>query len=326
MNNKIRKQNIEKLLFFDIETIRRNKELDINSKEYDLYSWKLRDKETSKLPPSNEVLKHYKLNGALDPVFNKIVCISVGFVSGKTLYVKSFTGEQKDIIEQFYILLNNTGLIPSGFNVINFDSPTIRLKALESGVDLNLIGERYNDVGQKPWLLEDAFVDLMPLTKGTYYYNLSLDAMCFLAGINTPKDDISGADVSRVYWEEENGISRISEYCKKDVVAVAKLFCALQGNKDFIEEVVDRTENKEESFVEELPLLQRIFSTKEITEKEKTELKSLISKTKLTKKDKDIVFDLVRASMADIDKNFGKIVNEQEVDKIISQLKEEFVS
>ena len=323
MNNKIRKQNIEKLLFFDIETTRRNKELDVNSKEYDLYAWKLRDKETSKLPPSNEVLEHYKLNGALDPVFNKIVCISVGFVSGKTLYVKSFTGEQKDIIEQFYILLNSTGLIPSGFNVINFDAPVTRLKALESGVDLNLIGERYNDVGQKPWDLESAFVDLMPLTKGTYYYNMSLDAMCFLAGVETPKDDISGADVSRVYWEEENGIYRISEYCKKDVIAVAKLFCALQGNKDFIEEVIDRTENKEEVFVEELPLLQRIFTTKEITEKEKTELKSLISKTKLTKKEKEIVLDLVRASMADLDNNFGAVKNSKQIDEIINQLKTE---
>ena len=293
MNNKIRKQNIEKLLFFDIETTRRNKELDLNSKEYDLYAWKLRDKETSKLPPSDEVLEHYKLNGALDPVFNKIVCISVGFVSGKTLYVKSFTGEQKDIIEQFYILLNSTGLIPSGFNVINFDAPVTRLKALESGVDLNLIGECYNDVGQKPWDLESAFVDLMPLTKGTYYYNLSLDAMCFLAGVETPKDDISGADVSRVYWEEENGISRISEYCKKDVIAVAKLFCALQGNKDFIEEVIDRTENKGEVFVEEAPLLQRIYKAEFIDETTKNSIKEKLSKKKLTKKDKEYLEDIL---------------------------------
>ena len=75
MNNRVRKQDLEKLLFLDIETTRRNDVLDINSKEYDLYAWKLRDKETSKLPPANEVLEHYKLNGALDPAFNKIVCI-----------------------------------------------------------------------------------------------------------------------------------------------------------------------------------------------------------------------------------------------------------
>lgn len=322
MNNKIRKQNIEKLLFFDIETCRRSKVLDINSKEYDLYAWKLRDKETSKLPPSDEVIKHYELNGALDPVFNKIVCISVGFINGKTLYVKSFTGEQKEIIEQFYNLLNSTGFIPSGFNVINFDSPTIRLKALESGVDLTLIGERYNDVGQKPWLLEDAFVDLMPITKGTYYYNLSLDAMCFLAGIETPKDDISGADVSRVYWEEENGISRISEYCKKDVIAVAKLFCALQGNKDYIENVVDRTELP----VKKLSLLEQIFAQKTITEKIKEQLKQTLSKSKITKKEKEIVFDLIRASLAEIDVNFGKVVNSKQIDEIINQLKTELES
>ena len=126
MNNKVRRQDLEKLLFLDIETVRRNKELEINSKEYDLYAWKLRDKETSKLPPSNEVLEHYKLNGALYPEFNKIICITIGFIKGNTLHLKSLTGEQKEIIEQFYGILNSTGFIPCGHNIIQFDLPTIR--------------------------------------------------------------------------------------------------------------------------------------------------------------------------------------------------------
>ena len=139
MNNKVRKQDLEKLLFFDCETIRRNRELSVNSKEYDLYAWKLRDKETSKLPPQEDVLKHYELSGALDPTFNRIVCITVGFIKGTTLYVKSLTGEQKDIIEQFYSMLNSTGFTPAGHNIIQFDMPTIRLKAFESGVDLSIL-------------------------------------------------------------------------------------------------------------------------------------------------------------------------------------------
>lgn len=323
MNNKIRKQDLEKLLVFDIETVRRNKELDINSKEYDLYAWKLRDKETSKLPPSNEVLEHYKLNGALDPVFNRIVCISVGFIKDKTIYLKSFTGEQKTIIEDFYNLLNSTGFIPTGFNVINFDSPTIRLKALESGVDLSLIGERYNDVGQKPWTLEDAFVDLMPLTKGTYYHNLSLDAMCFLAGVDTPKDGISGADVSRVFWEED-GLDRISTYCKKDVKAVADLLCVLQGKRGYIENVVDRDlEVSAQPLVEKQPLLKRIFAQKDLTEENKKELLNLLKAKKLLKKDKEKVLTLISASLAEINQDFGKITNQSQIDEIINQLREE---
>lgn len=103
MNSKVRRQDLEKLLFFDVETVRRNKELNINSKEYDLYAWKLRDKETSKLPPSEDVLKHYELNGALDPTFNKIVCITVGFIKGTTLYLKSLTGNKKILLNSFIL-------------------------------------------------------------------------------------------------------------------------------------------------------------------------------------------------------------------------------
>lgn len=317
MNSKVKKQDIEKLLFLDIETARRNKVLDINSKEYDLYAWKLRDKETSKLPPSHEVITHYELNGALDPTFNKIVCISVGFISGTTLYLKSFTGDQKEIITEFYKLLNSTGFIPCGHNIISFDMPTIRLKAFESDVDLELLLDKYSDSQQKPWVLSDNFMDTMDITKGTYYYNLSLDAMCMLGGIDTPKDDISGADVSRVYYEE--GVERISTYCKKDVKAVAELFCALQGKKGFITESVDKNQTTDlQPFVQEQSLLEHMFATKKI---ETEEILKLLKNKKPTKKEKEIIFDLVKASLSEIDSNFGKIINEKEIDKVIEELK-----
>ena len=49
-----------------------------------------------------------------------------------------------------------------------------------------------------------------------------------ILGIPTPKDDISGADVARVYYEDKD-IERIATYCKKDVVATAQLFLRLRG-------------------------------------------------------------------------------------------------
>lgn len=278
MNSKVRRQDLEKLLFFDCETVRRNKELVVASKEYSLYAWKLRDKETSELPKEDTVLKHYELSGALDPTFNKIVCITVGYIKGTTLYLKSLIGEQKEVIEEFYGILNSTGFIPCGHNIIQFDMPTIRLKAFESGVDLELLSDKYSDSQQKPWVLADNFMDTMDITKGTYYYNLSLDAMCMLAGIDTPKDGISGADVSRVYYEVENGLQIISDYCKKDVKAVAELFCSLQGKNGFITNIVDR--NIEiagaQTFVEELPLLQKIHTSGTFTEEIKNQVEKLI--------------------------------------------------
>jgi predicted PolB exonuclease-like 3'-5' exonuclease len=47
-------------------------------------------------------------------------------------------------------------------------------------------------------------------------------------GIPTPKDDISGADVARVYYEEQD-LQRIMVYCEKDVVALIQLYLRLQG-------------------------------------------------------------------------------------------------
>ena len=41
-------------------------------------------------------------------------------------------------------------------------------------------------------------------------------------GIPTPKDDINGSEVGRVYWQE-NDLERIKTYCQKDVLAIAQL-------------------------------------------------------------------------------------------------------
>jgi hypothetical protein len=45
--------------------------------------------------------------------------------------------------------------------------------------------------------------------------------------IPTPKDDISGADVARVYYED-NDLERIKIYCEKDVIALIQLFLKMR--------------------------------------------------------------------------------------------------
>jgi len=41
-------------------------------------------------------------------------------------------------------------------------------------------------------------------------------------GIPSPKDDIDGSEVARVYYVEKN-IDRIVTYCEKDVVTIAQV-------------------------------------------------------------------------------------------------------
>lgn len=300
MNNKVRNIDIEKLLFFDIETVRRNDVLDLDSKEFELYAWSLRDKVTSEIPDNDYVQNHYKLNGGLKPEFNKIVCISVGFVQGDTLYYKALVGDQKKIIEDFYGILNSTGLVPCGHNIIAFDMPTVRFKAFEEGIDLKLLPEKFNDVGQKPWTISDNFVDTMDLTKGTYYNGVSLDSLCMMANVNSPKGDIKGSDVSRVYYEE--GVERIARYCNNDIIATAEVFCALQGNRGFIKSFVDRSLSEE---VVEKPTVYDTISNRGSILPEECEYFIKTSRD-MTKKDKEGLIKIIMASLGKAKKDLDQ--------------------
>jgi hypothetical protein len=81
--------------------------------------------------------------------------------------------------------------------------------------------------GKKPW--EVNHFDTMELWKfGDYKSYTSLELLAALFAITTPKDDIDGSDVSKVYWEEHD-LPRIVTYCQKDVKTIVDLFLRFQG-------------------------------------------------------------------------------------------------
>jgi len=83
--------------------------------------------------------------------------------------------------------------------------------------------------GLKPW--EVGHLDTMNLWSfGDRKAFTSLALLTHILGIPTPKDDITGADVARVYYEEQ-GLDRIATYCKKDVVATTQVFLRLTGRE-----------------------------------------------------------------------------------------------
>ncbi|MFW5944087.1 MAG: 3'-5' exonuclease, partial [Bacteroidota bacterium] len=83
----------------------------------------------------------------------------------------------------------------------------------------------------------------MELWKFVDYKNYtSLDLLAYKFGIATPKDDIDGSMVGKIYWEEKD-LSRIVRYCEKDAITVAQLFLCYRGieliDQDHIEYVTD---------------------------------------------------------------------------------------
>lgn len=165
--------------------------------------------------------------------FGKIVCISVGFVrataTGRQMFIKSFRHEDEEtLLRQFVRLLedsyNTADKRLCGHNSKEFDIPYICRRLLINGIRLPNI---LNLAGKKPWEIQH--LDTMELWKfGDFKAYTSLALLCHVFRIPTPKDDISGADVARVYYEE-NDLERISRYCEKDVVALIQLFLRMNG-------------------------------------------------------------------------------------------------
>ena len=94
-----------------------------------------------------------------------------------------------------------------------------------------------NIAGKKPW--EIKHIDTMEQWKfGDYKNYTSLDLLTYVFDIPTPKDDIDGSMVAKVYYEDQN-LERIVSYCEKDVVATIQLFRRYQGkpliSEDFIQ-------------------------------------------------------------------------------------------
>jgi 3'-5' exonuclease len=171
--------------------------------------------------------------------FGKIVCISVGFVrstaTGRVMHLKSFFHDDEEtLLRQFSRLLEDNYNTPNkllcGHNSKEFDIPFICRRMLINGIRLPNI---LNLAGKKPWEIQH--LDTMELWKfGDYKAYTSLALLCNVFKIPTPKDDISGADVARVYYEE-NDLPRIKKYCEKDVVALIQLFMRMNG-EDLIDE------------------------------------------------------------------------------------------
>ena len=93
--------------------------------------------------------------------------------------------------------------------------------------------KKLNLFGKKPW--EIPHLDTMELWKfGDYKHYSSLKLLTSILGIPSPKDDIDGSEVAKVYYEEKN-LKRIVEYCEKDTIAVAQLVLRF-NNEELLEE------------------------------------------------------------------------------------------
>ena len=311
--------NENDLCFYDIETARAVEILKEGTPIYDAWKYKARyQNELNKKTGLEYTLEEYYYEKApLYAPFGKVVTIVVGRIKDNKIYLKSYASyNEKELLENFnrdleLVYQNNPKTRFVSFNGVGFDTPYLEKRSIINGVKpSNLLQESH----LQPWLVTQ--LDLSKIWKGNAFYPDSLVAVATALGLPSPKDALDGSEVSNAFYDKR--LPEIVKYCLKDVETTARVYRKLAFLPD-LEQGFETIGGDIE--VEELPLLQKLFTTKTITKEDKEQIKEILTKNKLSKKEKDIIFDLVKASLSEIDVNFGSIKNDKEINKMIEELK-----
>lgn len=275
MNTQIQNTNENEVLFFDIEVARRSKELLVDSLEYELFQKKTRDRKTGEYLEHNELIKEYNTKASLTMNYGVIVAIGVGFIKDNSVYIKSLKGDESCIIKDFCQIAAKFKYL-CGSNIIGYDLPMITNYGWRHFNMANLLPDRFITNGKKPWNMNNV-IDLMDVYRGTHYANSSVEELCYHFNVHTPKTEMCGADVSDTYWED--GVDKIIEYVKGDVLSSVNIFRRMRG-KDVFDSLVDR--DIDEAILEE--------------KEEKNILSKLISGENVTKKEVEAMLEKLKAS------------------------------
>ncbi|GAA3572903.1 3'-5' exonuclease [Snuella lapsa] len=226
----ISKLNLENILFLDIETVPETQHFtDLDSTKKLLWEQKTQYQRKDEFTP-----EEFYDRAGIWAEFGKIVCISVGHFSfqaeDRTFRVTSFHGDEIRLLKDFKNLLishfSQTKHLLCAHNGKEFDFPYIARRMIINNIELPY---KLNLFGKKPW--EVPHLDTLELWKfGDYKAYTSLKLLTNVLGIPSPKDDIDGSEVYRVYYEEQD-IDRIIIYCEKDTIAVAQILLRLRGDK-----------------------------------------------------------------------------------------------
>jgi 3'-5' exonuclease len=215
---------LENILFLDIETVPQHPSFDLLNKPWqELWERKASHLKKEENETAGDIYNH----AGIYAEFGKIICISVGIFSSqngmRTFRIKSFfSDDEKELLLDFAQLLNQRYNKPQhllcGHNGKEFDFPYLSRRMLVNGIKLPDI---LNTATKKPW--EVQHLDTMELWKfGDYKSYTPLNLLALIFNIPSPKDDIDGSMVWKIYWQEKD-LKRIVTYCQKDVITVAQI-------------------------------------------------------------------------------------------------------
>jgi len=227
--------SIQGIYFLDIETV---PDMRVQMPALKLYA-----KKNNLIVGELSTIEHFKQNAGLSAEFGKIVGISLGVMkattTGDKFFIKSITGRHEILLLSAFTEAILKATMLAGHNIKSFDAPYITRRMWANGLP---IPKALNAIGKKPW--DVSMVDTMEMWASTdLRYRCSLDLICSVLGIESPKQDLSGTDIGNLYWgmfeglpedqlpfeKEQEVLKKIGNYCNGDVLATAQVYCKLLG-------------------------------------------------------------------------------------------------
>ena len=300
-----------KQIFWKIQTIPQTEELEINSKEFNLYKEKYR--EHNKLETDEEVLNDYYKSGSKNPLWGKIYSLSVGFVDEATnvARIKVFKGEEKDIIQNFLNTCNEHFKASKiiGYN-LSFLLPFLRSRMLKNGLKIQGLHSGLIDLNCKPWTLQG--ICLQDGFKGIGWWSNSLEELAYLLNLET--NFIDGKDVYLNFLADKH--KELDESIIDETFTLINCHKIINGEEPCTElnsTVVILEDVKEV----ELTLLQKLYNNNQITLDIKNEVEKLVKSKKPTKKEKEHLFTIlrgvyVRCDFVNKDQDGKKVIEQKE--------------
>jgi hypothetical protein len=224
------KSQLEKILFLDVETapiVYNYSDLEKDMKEL----WDKRWQYNKEIDPAQRYEK-----AGIYAEFSKVVCIGLGYYNEGKFRVKTIVGENEaDLLKRFAEVLklhfNTESHLLCAHNGKEFDFPFVCRRFLVNNLPLPKILQIQ---GKKPW--DVRHIDTLDLWKfGDIKNYTSLDLLARVLGIPSPKSQMDGSMVAKVYHEDKD-IKRIQDYCLGDVITLARVYNRFAGNGNLNED------------------------------------------------------------------------------------------
>jgi len=231
-------QELKSMLFIDIETVSEFKsfeEFQLIRPNVDKYWSKKAEQHRSTESQLQELNdgELYDRMSALSPEFGKIIVISIGqikFNDGGFAHskIRSFYGDDEAaILKEFMgtvqsIFNASPNIQFIGHNIKNFDFPYLIKRSIINEVT---IPHQLHLQKKKPW--ENCLIDTYDIWKFAGWNSASLDLICDVLKIPSPKTIMEASDTTPEYYA--GNLKKIKKYCEGDVEATMNVMLKISN-------------------------------------------------------------------------------------------------